>query len=235
MDQFVTSERQNIGALFDRIAKSYDALNHILSLNIDKLWRKRAIKGIKPATTMLDVAIGTADLTIEALKQKKASKITGLDLSEQMMCIGAEKVEKKGFGTSVSFDKGSALEMPYNDNSFDILTCAFGVRNFSDLDKGLSEFFRVLKSGGQLCILEFSYPSNKLIAWMYDLYFSNILPMIGKIFSKDKTAYTYLNKSVKNFIWGKEMIQRIENQGFTNASFKTQTFGIASIYRATKP
>lgn len=232
MERIVTTERQNIGALFDRIASSYDSLNHILSLNIDKRWRRRAIKELKPAARLLDVAIGTADLTLEALQQKKAEQVTGIDLSEEMMKIGEKKVAEKGFDGKVTFDTGSALEMPYPSGSFDTLTCAFGVRNFSDLEKGLSEFHRVLKKGGELCILEFSYPDNRLIAWGYDIYFSHILPLIGRMFSKDKTAYTYLNKSVKSFIWGKDMVEKINDAGFTHATFTPLTLGIATIYRA---
>ena len=232
MERIVTTERQNIGALFDRIASSYDSLNHILSLNIDKRWRRTAIKGLKPATHLLDVAIGTADLTIEALRQHKAEQITGIDLSEEMMKIGERKVADNGFAGKVTFDIGSALEMPYSSGSFDTLTCAFGVRNFSDLEKGLSEFHRVLKKGGEICILEFSYPENRLIACGYDIYFSHILPFIGRIFSKDKSAYTYLNKSVKSFIWGDEMVKRLNMAGFTDVTFTPLTLGIATIYRA---
>jgi len=230
----VTSEKQNIGALFDRIATSYDFLNHILSLNIDKIWRRRAVKSLKPVDSLLDVAIGTADLSIEIIKQGKAERIKGLDLSEQMMKIGEEKVRKRVLSSKIFFDKGSALDMPYKAESFDAVTCAFGVRNFSDIDKGLSEFNRVLKKGGEVVILEFSYPSNKFIAAIYDLYFSNILPFVGKLFSKDKKAYSYLNSSVKNFIWGSEMVKKITGHGFSEVTCTTLSFGIASIYKAIK-
>lgn len=234
MSENISKEKQNIGVLFDRIAGSYDSLNHILSMNIDKRWRRKAIEGLAPVDHLLDVAIGTADLTLEALRQGKAQKVTGLDLSDEMMKIGEQKVIGHGYAGKVTFDHGSALEMPYPDGTFGALTCAFGVRNFSDLEKGLSEFHRVLKQGGELCILEFSYPDNKVIAWEYDIYFSHILPRIGKLLSKDKSAYTYLNKSVKDFIWGEKMVEKISAAGFTDVTCTPLTFGIASIYRAVK-
>lgn len=227
-------EKKNIGGLFDRIAGHYDYLNHLLSLNIDKSWRRKTVAMLKPCHLLLDVAIGTADLSLEIMKQKKADAIQGIDLSQEMMRIGAEKVEKAGLQGKITFDLGSALEMPYAGNTYDALTCAYGVRNFSDLDKGLQEFHRVLKEGGQLAILEFSYPTNPIIRFGYDLFFSNILPLIGRMVSNDKTAYSYLNKSVKEFIWGEEMVQRIQAAGFKDVKYRTLTFGITTIYTAKK-
>ena len=236
------NEKQNIGSLFDRIAGRYDFLNHLLSLNIDRYWRKKAVASIKKSSNskFLDVAIGTGDLAIEIVKQSSATgnqssvSITGIDLSTEMMRIGEEKVRKLGMQDHISFMQASALEMPFEDNSFDVVTCAYGVRNFSDLRKGLSEMHRVLKPEGQLMILEFSYPKNRFIAWCYDLYFSHILPFVGRMLSKDKTAYTYLNRSVKNFVWGEEMCQILRETGFENPKCKTMTFGITSIYNAVK-
>ncbi len=226
--------KSNIGSLFDRIANHYDALNHILSLGIDKSWRKKAVKGMSCHNSLLDVAIGTADLTIEILRQGKANSITGIDLSEQMMNIGKEKVAAKGFASKVNFLYDNALQMSIESSSFDAVTSSFGVRNFSDLDKGLSEMYRVLKPDGELMILELSYPSNPVLRFGYDMYFSHILPFIGKTVSHDKSAYTYLNKSVKHFIWGKEMCNHLSSVGFNNVSYKPLTFGIATIYRAVK-
>ena len=228
-------EKKNIGGLFDRIAGTYDTLNHLLSLNIDRSWRRKTVAMLTPCEKLLDVAIGTGDLSLEIMKQKKAEHIQGIDLSQEMMRIGAEKVKKAGLEDKIAFDLGSALEMPYSDNEYDALTCAYGVRNFSDLDKGLQEFHRVLKPGGQLAILEFSYPTNPIIRFGYDLFFSHILPFIGRIISNDQTAYSYLNKSVKEFIWGKEMVQHIEAAGFNDVKFRTLTFGITTIYTAEKP
>lgn len=225
-------EKQNIGSLFDRIAATYDRLNHILSFNIDRRWRRRAIRGMHPHTHVLDVAIGTADLSLEMLRQGKAEQITGIDLSQEMMAVGEKKVTEKQQGDIVNFVLGSALEMPFTNQQFDAVTCAYGVRNFSDLDRGLSEMHRVLQSEGELMILEFSYPTNRFIAWCYDLYFSHIMPFIGRILSHDPSAYSYLNRSVKHFIWGEQMCEHIRQAGFFDVNYQPLTFGITTIYRA---
>lgn len=227
-------DKKNIGHLFDGIAGTYDMLNHLLSLNIDKSWRKKTVKMLTPCNQLLDVAIGTADLSLEIMKQKKAQEIQGLDVSKEMMRLGEEKVRKAGLEGKVKFELGSALEMPYADNSYDAVTCAYGVRNFPDADKGLEEFFRVMKPGGQLAILEFSYPTNPVIRWTYDLFFSHVLPLIGRMVSKDKGAYAYLNESVKNFMWGEEMCEHIKAAGFKDVKFRTLTFGITTIYTGKK-
>lgn len=227
-------DKKNIGHLFDGIAGTYDLLNHLLSLNIDKSWRRKTTAMLKPCDNLLDVAIGTADLSLEIMRQKKAEKIQGLDVSAEMMKIGEQKVAKAGLEGKILFELGSALEMPYGDASYDAVTCAYGVRNFPDADKGLQEFFRVMKPGGQLAILEFSYPTNPIIRWGYDLFFSHVLPTIGRIISKDKGAYTYLNKSVKDFMWGEEMCEHIRAVGFRDVKFRTLTFGITTIYTAVK-
>lgn len=226
-------EKQNIGALFNRIADTYDRLNHVLSLNIDKRWRRKAVKQLHPSIEALDVAVGTADLAIELIRQKKAEHVIGIDLSTEMLRLGKEKIAKKKMSDRITLIEGSALELPYPSNNFDIVTCAYGVRNFSDLDQGLREMQRVLKANGQLIVLEFSYPKNRIIAWIYDLYFSHILPTIGRWLSRDKTAYTYLNKSVKNFIWGEEMAKHLKGAGFEKVNYKTFSFGITTLYTAT--
>ena len=225
-------EKQHIGQLFDRIASTYDGLNHGLSLNIDRFWRKKAVALMPPSQHVLDVAIGTADLTIEMLRQGRAEQVTGLDLSTAMMEIGEEKCEAKNL--PVEFIFGNAQEMPFEDNSFDGVTCAYGCRNFSDLDAGLREMYRVLKPGGQVTILEFSYPSGKIIRPLYDLYFTHILPFVGRIISHDKTAYTYLNKSVKHFCWGEAFVHHLHDAGFRDEHFMPLTFGITTIYTAVK-
>ena len=233
-------EKQQIGQLFDRIARTYDGLNHGLSLNIDKYWRRQTVAQMKPARHVLDVAIGTADLTIEMLRSGKAEEVAGLDLSDQMMAIGKSKVEKfgskiKSGEPKVTFVHGNAQEMPFEDASFDAVTCAFGCRNFSNLDAGLKEMFRVLTPGGQVTILEFSYPSNRFIRALYDFYFTRVLPAIGRMVSHDKTAYTYLNKSVKSFCWGEAFVQHLHDAGFREEHFTPLTFGIATIYVGVKP
>lgn len=228
------NEKQHIGQLFDRIAGTYDGLNHLLSLNIDKRWRRRAIRMLKPAEQVLDVAIGTADLTIEILRQGKAQHVTGIDLSHGMMAIGEQKVAKRGYAPQVQFDYGSAQQMPYANASFDTVTCAYGVRNFANMDEGLSEMYRVLRTGGELMVLEFSYPTNPVIRWGYDLYFTHLLPFIGNLFSRDKGAYSYLNRSVKNFLYGEAFCQHLRKAGFTQIKATPLTFGISTIYTAVK-
>lgn len=228
------NEKQHIGQLFDRIAGTYDGLNHVLSLNIDKRWRRRAIRMLAPAEQVLDVAIGTADLTIEILRQGKAQHVTGIDLSHGMMAIGEQKVAKRGYAPQVQFDYGSAQQMPYADSSFDTVTCAYGVRNFANMDEGLSEMYRVLRTGGELMVLEFSYPTNPVIRWGYDLYFTHILPFIGNLFSRDKGAYSYLNRSVKNFPYGEAFCQHLRKAGFSQIKATPLTFGISTIYTAVK-
>lgn len=228
------NEKQHIGQLFDRIAGTYDGLNHVLSLNIDKRWRRRAVRMLAPAEQVLDVAIGTADLTIEILRQGKAQHVTGIDLSHGMMAIGEQKVAKRGYAPQVQFDYGSAQQMPYADSSFDTVTCAYGVRNFANMDEGLSEMYRVLRTGGELMVLEFSYPTNPVIRWGYDQYFTHILPFIGNLFSRDKGAYSYLNRSVKNFPYGEAFCRHLRKAGFTQIKATPLTFGISTIYTAVK-
>ena len=230
--QEITQQKQHIGHLFDRIAATYDGLNHALSLNIDRRWRRQAIRCMAPAEKVLDVAIGTADLTVEMLRAGKAQHVTGLDLSAEMMRIGEEKCAKRGL--QVDFVLGNAQAMPFADATFDAVTCAYGCRNFSDLDAGLREMYRVLRPGGQLTILEFGYPSNRLVRGLYDAYFTHILPFVGRLVSRDKTAYTYLNRSVKHFCWGEAFVQHLRDAGFRDEHFEPLTFGISMIYSAKK-
>lgn len=226
-------QKQQIGQLFDRIAGTYDGLNHGLSLNIDRLWRRKTVRLMQPAQHVLDVAIGTADLTIEMLRRGKAEQVTGIDLSDQMMAIGQKKTDKYQM-SNVRFIHANAQQMPFEKDTFDAVTCAFGCRNFQDLDGGLREMYRVLKPGGQVTILEFSYPSNRLVRALYDIYFTRVLPWIGRVVSRDKTAYTYLNRSVKSFCWGEAFAQHLRDAGFEQAQWTTLTFGIATIYTAIK-
>lgn len=230
-------EKQQIGSLFDRIARRYDLLNHLLSLNVDRRWRRRAVAALSPVEAgqrLLDVATGTADLALEIVRQGKADCVLGVDLSEEMMKIGREKIHQAGRNEQILLQRASALELPFEDDSFATVTCAYGVRNFADLDQGLREMRRVLRPGGQLMILEFSYPDNRLIAWGYDLYFTHILPRVGRLVSHDKTAYSYLNRSVKAFVWGRDMTDRLLAAGLSQAEYKTLSYGITTIYTARK-
>ncbi len=225
-----TEQKQQIGGLFDRIADTYDALNHLLSFNIDRRWRRRLAQTMKPCTEALDVAIGTGDLSLEIAHQHKAQHIVGIDLSTEMMHIGAEKTQ----GLDIEFREGSALAMPFAADTFDTVTCSFGCRNFSDLSQGLHEMYRVLHTDGEVLILEFSYPQNHLVAWCYDLYFSHILPRIGALMSHDKQAYRYLNRSVKEFIWGDDFCEQMRQAGFAQVTYQPLTLGIATLYRGVK-
>lgn len=227
-------EKKNVGKLFDSIAGTYDRFNHLLSLNTDRRWRRRSVKRLARAGSLLDVATGTADLAIEIVHQDKATAVTGMDISTGMMEIGKTKVCKAGMQDRISFLEGSALGMPFADGSFDAVTCAYGVRNFSDLDRGLKEMCRVLTDGGQLMILEFSYPSNAFVRALYDFFFTNIMPVVGRMLSRNAGAYTYFRDSVKGFIWGQEMADRIASAGFRNVTFRTMTFGITTVYYAEK-
>lgn len=227
-------EKKNIGSLFDRIAGSYDRLNHLLSLSIDRLWRRRAVNGMQPAEQVLDVAVGTADLAVELVRRNKAERVTGLDLSVEMMKIGANKVRRAGLDDRVCFMHGNALSMPFDDGAFDAVTSAFGVRNFSDLEQGLSEMYRVLHQGGELMVLELSYPSCRVVRWVYDVYFSHVLPVIGRVLSHDHSAYIYLNRSVKHFVWGETFCNYLRQAGFVCVTYTPLSLGICTVYRARK-
>ena len=230
----ILTEKKNIGSLFNRIAGSYDALNHLLSAGIDRRWRRKAVKGMPAGGEWLDVAVGTADLTLEILRQDKARHITAVDLSEGMMQIGREKVAKAGLADRVDFLPADCQHLPFAERQFQCITCAFGVRNFQHLDEGLAEMHRVLAPGGELMILELSYPDNRLVRAVYDLYFSRLLPWIGGLLSRDPKAYRYLNNSVKHFLWGQALCDRIAAAGFTDVAFTPLTLGICTVYRARK-
>ncbi len=227
-------DKKNVGSLFDSIAGTYDRFNHLLSLNIDKHWRRKSIRGLDKADRLLDVATGTADLSMEIIRQGKAGKVVGMDISTGMMEIGKTKVAKAGMEKQISFIEASAFDIPYEDGSFDAVTCAYGVRNFSDLDKGLKEMHRVLRDGGELMILEFSYPENPLIRSLYDFFFTHIMPLVGKLISRNAGAYIYFRNSVKGFIWGDVMAARIGSAGFREVRYKTMTLGISTVYYARK-
>ena len=221
--------------MFDNIAPKYDFLNHFLSLGIDKLWRKKAIRILSgyPSEIILDVATGTGDFAIAASKLKP-KKITGFDLSEQMLNVGRVKVKKLGLERIIDFRKGDSEAMPFADNEFDAITVAFGVRNFENLEKGLVEFKRVLKSDGVAIILEFSKPKYFPMKQLYLFYFFGILPLIGRMVSKDSSAYSYLPESVMAFPDDEKFMAILKKTGFSRVKQKRLTFGIATIYLAQK-
>ncbi len=229
------TKKEQVEKMFDNIAPTYNFLNHFLSLGIDKGWRNKVVRILntnKPKK-ILDIATGTGDLSFAMLKLKP-EKITGIDLSEKMLDVGRKKIAKKNQGKKIEFFQGDSENLNFLDNSFDAVTCAFGVRNFENLDLGLSEMYRVLKKDSKVVILEFSQPKNKFVSGMYNLYFKKILPFIGNSISKDKNAYTYLPDSVSNFSYGNNFLNHLSKSGFKNTNFKTLTFGIASIYIGTK-
>lgn len=231
-------KKQGIKALFNNIAPEYDKLNHILSLDIDRIWRRRAVKHIiqvDEAQKILDIACGTGDFTIAiAKKANKKTEIIGLDLSEEMMKIGRQKVEAEGFSSMVDLVEGDSEALKYNDNHFDRISVAFGVRNFENLSLGLSEMYRVLKPGGRLVILELSIPSNPILLYLYKLYFLKILPFIGGKISGDSAAYKYLPASVMNFPKPDKFKQIMADCGFSAVEYKPYTFGICSLFIGNK-
>lgn len=235
---FNMPKKEKITMLFDSIAPEYDRLNHLLSLDIDKTWRRRAVRRIvdrQCPLNILDVACGTGDFTIAiARKAAPGSRITGLDLSEGMLGIGREKVCKAGLSGAVSLEQGDSEDIPYGEGSFDRISVAFGVRNFEHIDKGLEEMFRVLKTGGKAVILELSVPRNGIMLWLYKQYFLRILPMIGGKISGDRAAYEYLPASVLRFPGPEKFKAIMEAAGFSDVRHKSFTFGICRMYTGVK-
>ena len=221
--------------MFDTISGNYDFLNHFLSFGIDRGWRKKAIQLLakeKPKL-ILDVATGTGDFAIEALKLQP-EKIIGIDISEGMLQIGRQKMQDRGFSKIITLQTGDSENLPFEENKFDAIIVAFGVRNFEDLRKGLSEMLRVLKPGGRVVILECSNPKSIWFRPFYLFYFNIVTPLIGKIFSKDPTAYSYLPESVSAFPDGKEFTAILDQLGFKNTSCRPLTFGVSSLYTGIK-
>ncbi len=224
----------NIQAMFDDIAPRYDFLNHFLSLNIDKIWRKKLVRMLKnnAPQSILDLAAGTCDLSI-ALARLHPQKIVAADLSSAMLAVGQKKITQKGLSPLITTQTACAEQLPFSDNTFDACTIGFGIRNFEDPQKGLDEILRVLKPNGRLLILEFS-KSQGLFSPLFRFYFKNILPLLGKIISKNASAYTYLPDSVQEFPSGKDFLALMEKSGFKNTSARSLTLGIASIYSGEK-
>jgi len=228
------TKKKQVTKMFDNIAGSYDFLNHTLSLGMDNIWRKIAIKKLSnnPAT-ILDIATGTGDFAISASKYTNAT-ITGIDISQGMLDVGVDKIAKKGLTDRIKLQLADSENLPFQDNSYDAITAGFGVRNFEDLNKGLSEMYRTLKSGGVVAILEPSEPTYFPLKQFYKLYFHHILPIIGGIISKDKNAYTYLPDSVSAFPSGNNFLTELVKVGFKESKHIPLTFGIVSLYIAIK-
>jgi demethylmenaquinone methyltransferase/2-methoxy-6-polyprenyl-1,4-benzoquinol methylase len=238
-NQPVTSQegkRAAVESMFDAIAWRYDFLNHFLSFNVDRLWRRRAIKIISKSyknPLILDVATGTADLAIAAMRICPR-EITGIDISARMLELGREKVKRKGFSDKIKLITGDSEKIPFEDNMFDVAMVAFGVRNFSDPLKGLTEMKRVIRDGGMIMVLEFSKPTGFPFKQIYNFYFRNILPFFGRLFSKDTSAYRYLHDSVMLFPDNEAFIKLLIDAGFSGSNQVKLTGGVASIYTGTK-
>ena len=230
------SKKKQLEKMFDRIAFRYDFLNHFLSAGIDTGWRKKAINQLRPLdpASVLDVATGTADMAIIASKLLHAKQIVGIDISEGMLEIGKKKIEKLGLQHRIELLKGDSETIFFDDNTFEAVTVAFGVRNFQDLELGLSEIKRVLKPGGKLIVLECTKPKLPVIKNFYNLYLKVIAPWIGRVISKNENAYQYLNESVQKFPEGNDFVQILNKLGYKNASCKTLSLGISSIYSGEK-
>ncbi len=228
------SKKSEVEDMFDNIAPKYDLLNHVLSMKIDVAWRNTLVKWMKKdgVKKVLDVATGTGDLAIAVHKGTQA-EVVGLDLSQQMLNVGLIKIKKLNLDGRISMQKGDAENLPFEDNSFDAVSVAFGVRNFENLNKGLAELRRVVKENQSVYILEFSKVEG-FLGPFYMFYFRNILPRIGKLISKDHRAYSYLPDSVNAFPYGEKMKTILLETGFKNVEFKKLSLGIATIYKATK-
>lgn len=225
-----------VEAMFNNIAPAYDTLNHRLSWNIDKGWRRKAIKTLLPyrPQTMLDIATGTGDFAIMAAKMLRPKQLIGVDIAEEMMAVARQKVETEHLGNIISFKRDDCMDLSFDDNTFDAVTAAFGIRNFSDLDKGLSEMCRVLKTGGKLSIVELTTPVTFPMKQLFKIYSHTFLPIYGRIISKDQSAYKYLTATIEAFPQGEQMTEILKKAGFREATFKRLTSGICTMYLATK-
>ena len=230
------AKKNQVRQMFDGIAPKYDFLNHFLSLGTDILWRKIALSKIKKYSNskILDVATGTGDLAIAAAKKFNAKQITGVDIADKMLEIGRIKVQKENLQNIIQFETGDSENLQFNEGSFDTVMSSFGVRNFENLEKGLSEMYRVLKPDGIIMVLEFSRPRIFPVKQLYNFYFQNILPLIGKMVSKDSKAYSYLYESSSKFPCFEEFVMILNTIGFKNTRYYPISFGICTIYIGQK-
>jgi len=228
-------KKEQVATMFNNISEDYDGLNRVISFGIDKSWRRKVVKlvGENNPQQILDIATGTGDLAI-LMASLNPKKITGLDISKGMLDVGIKKVAQKNLSDKIAMVVGDSENIPFEDNTFDAITVSFGVRNFENLDKGLTEILRVLKPGGKFVILETSNPTKFPYKQGYKFHTNFILPIIGKLFSKDKTAYSYLSESANSFPFGQAFNNILIKNGFKNAEAIPVTFGVASIYTSTK-
>jgi demethylmenaquinone methyltransferase / 2-methoxy-6-polyprenyl-1,4-benzoquinol methylase len=230
------SKKEQVADMFDNIAFRYDFLNRFLSAGIDIRWRKEALRQLKDINPkkILDVATGTADVAIMATTVLKPENIIGIDISDGMLDLGRKKIAKLGLEQLIQLQNGDSETINFLDNTFDAVTVAFGVRNFEHLEKGMAEILRVLKPGGKLVVLEFSKPKAPVVKQFYNVYMKVVAPMMGKLFSKNRNAYKYLDESIKKFPEGKNFTQILDNLGYRNTYCKPQSAGICSIYCGEK-
>lgn len=228
-------KKEQVAQMFNNISKRYDFLNHFLSLGIDIMWRKKAIKMLKEdqPKQILDIATGTGDFAIEALALNP-DKVIGVDISEGMLEVGRKKMKEKKYDDRIELHSGDSEGLLFDDNKFDAVIVAFGVRNFENLEKGLADMYRVLKPGGKVVVLEFSRPTMFPFKQLYQFYFKYILPLVGRLISKDQAAYTYLPDSVRNFPDGKDFLNILDRIGFLKTQCRPLTLGISSIYVGSK-
>lgn len=231
------TKKNMVRDMFDHIAPTYDRLNHLLSFGIDRLWRRKTVRRVAAGhpRRILDLATGTGDLAVAMTCRMADAHVTGLDLSVEMLAYGQQKVERKGLADRIRLVEGDAEHLPFGGDEFDAVTIAFGIRNFGDMDAGLREAVRVLRSGGRICILEFSTPSGRLFGPLYRFYFHRILPRIGRMISHDDAAYRYLPDSVDHFPNNLLFLRRMERAGFTDCRSRRLMRGIAYIYEGVKP
>jgi demethylmenaquinone methyltransferase / 2-methoxy-6-polyprenyl-1,4-benzoquinol methylase len=229
------NKKKQVEKMFDTISTNYDGLNRVISFGIDVKWRKKVVKMVSDSQpeSVLDIATGTGDLAI-SLAKTGAQRITGLDLSEGMLAVGRKKIKEEGLTDRIEMIQGDSEDLPFENDSFDAITVAFGVRNFENLEKGLSEIYRILKPGGIFVVLETSVPVRFPFKQGYHFYTRNLLPIIGKLFSKDKVAYSYLSESAAAFPYGEEFNNILKKIGFISVQNKPQTMGVATIYSASK-
>lgn len=227
---------QQVEQMFDNIAPAYDQLNHQLSWNIDRGWRRKAIQALAPyhPQLMLDIATGTGDFAILAAQMLKPQQLLGTDISEGMMDIGRQKVKQFGLDDTIRFEREDCMALSFQDNTFDAVTAAFGIRNFPDLDKGLAEMCRVLKPGGHLSVVELTTPVTFPMKQLFSIYSHTILPVYGRMISKDTSAYSYLTRTIEAFPQGERMMDILKKAGFQETRFERLTFGICTLYTATK-
>jgi demethylmenaquinone methyltransferase/2-methoxy-6-polyprenyl-1,4-benzoquinol methylase len=232
-----SSKREQIAEMFDNVSPKYDFLNHLLSGGIDFWWRKKAISMLRAEKPqlILDIATGTGDLAIEAVKQLIPKKVIGVDISEGMLSFGREKMKKLGLESKIELQMGDSENLQFENNTFDAVIVSFGVRNFENLEKGLTDMCRVTKSGGKCMVMEFSNPKTPVIKQLYNFYNATILPFIGKLVSNDSSAYSYLPESVKAFPEGENFLKVFEKAGFRHTKCIPLTFGVCSIYLGKKP